>query len=300
LADIGYTYKLKTELMNDCISTIKLVATDLDGTFLRNDKSISKENLETLHLLGEKGIFRVIATGRNLKKTMEVIASDVPFDYVVFSSGAGVYDLKQNKLIFHQNLNAEIVQQIVDFLIANDLNFHLFKPVPENYQCWYYRGSLPCAEFENYFDFQQSLSEPLPLETPINSEACQFLVVFPNDPNRFLSLKFEIEQRFPEVKVVRTSSPLDTGYIWMEIFHPQVSKGNGVKFVCDTLQIDHQHTLGIGNDYNDLDLLEFTNYSYLVANGPSEIKERFLAATSNEESAFARAVENHFQKADLQ
>ena len=51
---------------------IKLVATDLDGTFLRNDKSVSDENMEALHWLGERGILRVIATGRNLKKTREV------------------------------------------------------------------------------------------------------------------------------------------------------------------------------------------------------------------------------------
>jgi len=285
--------------MNEIKTVIKLVATDLDGTFLKNDKSISKDNLDALHYLGDLGVLRVIATGRNLKKTMEVISADTPFDYVVFSSGAGVYDRKMDKLIFYRNLNARIVQQIVDFLIAQDLNFHLFKPVPENYQCWYYRGSLSCTEFENYFDFHQSLSEPLPVEVPLNSEACQFLVVFPNDPIRFIFLKNEIERLFPEVKVVRTSSPLETGYIWMEIFHPQVSKGNGVKFLCDSLNIDQSQTLGIGNDYNDLDLLEFTNYSYLVSNGPSEIKERFLVAASNEESAFAKAVDNHFRKSGL-
>jgi hypothetical protein len=77
----------------------------------------------------------------------------------------------------------------------------------------------------------------------------------------------------------------------MEIFHRTVSKGNGVKFVCDVLQIDHEHTLGIGNDFNDLDLLEFTNFSYIVENGPQELKARFLQAASNEESAFAHAVE---------
>jgi Cof subfamily protein (haloacid dehalogenase superfamily) len=282
--------------MDNLKSRIKLVATDLDGTFLRNDKSISKENLVALHHLGANGVFRVIATGRNLKKTMEVIASEVPFDYIVFSSGAGVYDLKQKKLIFHRNLNAKVVQQIVDFLIANDLNFHLFKPVPENYQCWYYRGSRPCSEFDSYFGFHQSLSEPLPMDQALNSEAAQFLVVFPNDPELFFNLKGEIELRFPEVKVVRTSSPLETGYIWMEIFHPQVSKGNGVRFICDTLQIEHLHTVGIGNDYNDLDLLEFTNFSYLVANGPTELKDRFLTSTSNEENAFARIIDDHFPK----
>ena len=234
---------------------LKLVATDLDGTFLMNDKSISAENIVMLHSLGEKGIIRVIATGRNLKKTLEVISSDIPFDYIVFSSGAGVYDRRHNELLYQQNLDKEVVQQLADLLIENDLNFHLFKPVPENYKCWYHRGSVLCPEFENYFNFHQSHSEPLIPEEPIDSEACQFLVVFPNNPDSFFALKDVIENRFKEVKVVRTSSPLDTGYIWMEIFHQSVSKGNGVKFVCDSLRIEHENTLGIGNDFNDLDLL---------------------------------------------
>jgi len=272
---------------------VKLVATDLDGTFLKNDKSISKENIDTLHDLGEKGILRVIATGRNLKKTREVISPEMPFDYIVFSSGAGVYDWQREKLVYHQNLSKEVVQKLSDFLIENDLNFHLFRPVPENYKCWYHRGSIPCQEFESYFDYHHSFSEPLPPGRPIDSEACQFLVVFPNKLERFLSLKGEIESLFPEVKVVRTSSPLETGYIWMEIFHQSVSKGNGVRFVCDSLKIEHEYTLGIGNDFNDLDLLEFTNYSYVVANGPEELKDRFLQTDSNEENAFARAIEKY-------
>lgn len=272
---------------------LKLVATDLDGTFLKNDKSITKENLDTLQSLGERGILRVVATGRNLKKTQEVIANHIPFDYIVFSSGAGVYDWKNKKLLFYQNLDKESVRQLSDLLVARDLNFHLFKPVPENYKCWYYRGSVPCSEFESYFDFHQSFAEPLPVNRNIDSEACQFLVVLPNNMDRFQSLKDEIQKRFPEVKVVRTSSPLETGYIWMEIFHHSVSKGNGVKFLCDSLQIGHEYTLGIGNDFNDLDLLEFTNYSYIVENGPQELKLRFLPTKSNEESAFAKAVEKH-------
>ena len=272
---------------------LKLVATDLDGTFLKNDKSISKENLDALQSLGEKGILRVVATGRNLVKTQEVIAAHIPFDYIVFSSGAGVYDCKNEKLLFSQNLDKQIVQQLSELLVARDLNFHLFKPVPENFKCWYYRGSVPCSEFECYFDYHQSHAEPLPANQNIDSDACQFLVVFPNNMDRFQALKDEIQANFPEVKVVRTSSPLETGYIWMEIFHRSVSKGNGVKFVCDSLQIEHQYTLGIGNDYNDLDLLEFTNYSYLVDNGPHDLKELFLPARSNEENAFAKAVGEH-------
>ena len=272
---------------------LKLVATDLDGTFLKNDKSISKENLAVLQLLGEQGILRVVATGRNLIKTQEVIAHHVPFDYIVFSSGAGVYDCKNKKLLYYQNLNKVTVQHLSEFFEVRNLNFHLFKAIPENYKCWYFRGSIPCSEFERYFDFHQSNAEELLINQQLDSEACQFLVVFPNNLDRFHSLKEEIQNSFPDVKVVRTSSPLETNYTWMEIFHHSVSKGNGVKFLCDLLKIEHEHTLGIGNDYNDLDLLEFTNYSYMVENGPKELKDRFLITHSNEDNAFAKAVENH-------
>ncbi len=272
---------------------IKLVATDLDGTFLNNQSTISDENLKTLNSLGEKGILRVVATGRNLKKTKDVIAAEVPFDYVVFSSGAGVYDWKNRKMIFQQNMNKQIVEQLSAFLIRRDLNFHLFKPVPDNFMCWYHRGSVPCDEFEKYFDFHQAHSEVFPSDRMLDSDACQFLVVFPNDPERFFNFWNEVKTLFPDVKVIRTSSPLDTGYIWMEIFHQSVSKGNGVKFVCETLNIGQEYTFGIGNDFNDLDLLEFTQFSYMVANGPQELKDRFRAAKSNEENAFANAIEKY-------
>lgn len=272
---------------------LKLVATDLDGTFLRNDKSVTAENIAMLRQLGEIGVCRVIATGRNFKKTREVIAPEIPFDYAVFSSGAGVYDLRDEQLIYHRNLDRQVVQQLIDFLISRDLNFHLFRPVPENYKCWYHRGSVRCDEFESYFDFHQSFAEPLPADGQVNSDACQFLVVFPNELQQFISLRDDIQAQFPEVKVVRTSSPLETGYIWMEIFHESVSKGNGVKVVCDLLNIEPEYTLGIGNDFNDLDLLEFTNYSYIVDNGPVELKDLFRVTDSNENHAFVKAVSQH-------
>jgi len=269
---------------------VKLIATDLDGTFLKSDKSVSEQNLEALHLLGQKGITRVIATGRNLQKTCEVISSGVPFDYIVFSSGAGVFDCSREKLVYHQNMNEKLTHQLTEYLIRSDLNFYLFRAVPENFRCLYSRGSVPCQEFENYLRSHHLYSEPLPNGSKIHSESCQFLVVFPNELSRFIDFKQKIENYFEGVRVVRTTSPMETGYIWMEIFHESVSKGNGVKFICDLLKIGYEYTLGIGNDFNDLDLLEFTKYSYVVKNSPDELKNRFLNTNSNNENGFAEAV----------
>lgn len=273
--------------------TIKLVATDLDGTFLKSDKSVTEDNLRALRLLGEKGIVRVIATGRNLEKTREVIAADIPFDFIVFSSGAGVYDCRSKELIYRSNMNSQMTMELVNFLVSKDLNFHLFRAVPENHRCWYHQGSQSCTEFENYLQAHRLHAEPLPEELHIGSESCQFLVVLPNRLDEFLALKSELEAGFDEINVVRTSSPLETGYIWMEIFHKSVSKGNGVKLICDRHGISYDQTAGIGNDFNDLDLLSFTRHSFVVGNSPEELKSQFQCVSSNEASAFAEMVDRY-------
>jgi hypothetical protein len=272
---------------------IRLVATDLDGTFLRNDKSISEEDLQMLELLGERNVIRVVATGRNFKKVQEVLADHLPFDYVAFSSGAGIYDWKNRELVYRKNLNRETTHGIIQFFVEKDMNFHLFRAVPDNFRCWYFRGKNSCEEFERYFDFHNSVSELLPVKQKLMDDACQFLVIFPNQPDAFLLMKHDLESQFDDIKVVRTSSPLDTDYIWMEIFHKDVSKGNAVKFLCEQKNIHHHMTFGIGNDYNDLDLLNFTSFSYLVENGPDELKPHFRKAVSNENSAFSHSLKKY-------
>lgn len=272
------------------MKNIKLVATDLDGTFLRNDKSISPSNLEALQLLGEKNIVRVVATGRNLRKVREVIPSHVPFDYVIFSTGAGIYSCHEQRHLYTKNIEMEQANRLTGYFISENLNFHAFFPAPENHSFWYYRGGEACAEFERYFSYNRFSAIPLPDSGKIDSEVCQFLLVIPYDEGRFFSMKNNIETICHEIRVIRSSSPLGTGYIWIEVFHREVSKGNGVLRICNLLGIDPAHTLGIGNDYNDIELLDFTEHSFLTDNAPEELKKGYAVIPTNEEDAFAHIV----------
>ncbi len=274
---------------------VKLVATDLDGTFLRNDRSISEANIEALHQLGKHGIIRVAATGRNLKKVREVLPLEIPFDYVVFSSGAGVFDWRTQKHLHSQNLKKESAQKLLRHFIREGENFHAFYPVPENHRHYFHRGDNPDEEFERYFSFNKYYAVEIDPENLPQTELCQFLVIIKEDEAHFSKLKTEIEALCPEIRVIRTSSPITEGYIWIEIFHHSVSKGNGVLAVCHDTNIDPKHTLGVGNDYNDFDLLEFTKHSFLTENAPKKIKHRYPLVPSNEEDAFARAVKPLFE-----
>ncbi|RKD90492.1 HAD family hydrolase [Mangrovibacterium diazotrophicum] len=271
---------------------IGLVATDLDGTLLRRDHTISKEDWEMLEFLGEHDIIRVVATGRNFRKVKEVIPDHAPFDYVAFSSGAGIYDCRTNELLYKQNIPQDTVNTIVAQLMDKRLNFYLFRGIPENSYCWYYRGETICAEFERYYANHHEYASLLPDSGKLDDDACQFLVIFETTAE-YLQLKHELEEHFDDIKVLRATSPLETGYVWMEIFHKEVSKGNAIKYICDLHKVPHQSTFSIGNDYNDTELLDFTSISYLVENGPEDMKPKYLKAPSNEESGFSYSIKNH-------
>lgn len=270
---------------------IKLVATDLDGTFLRNDKTISPGNLEALDSLGEKNIIRVVATGRNLKKVLEVIPREVPFDYIVFSSGAGVFDWKHPKHIVTRNIASQSSEKLFDHFLKRKYNFSVFDAAPQNHRLWFHRGKNQCPEFDRYLTFHNSLAEVYPANEGLKGEFCQFLLIIPEDDANFEELKKEIESQCTDIRVIRSSSPVTKGFIWVEVFHRNVSKGEGVNEVCKLLDIHPNQTIGIGNDYNDLDLLRFTANSFLTENAPEQIKEHFIVVPSNEEDAFAHAVQ---------
>jgi Cof subfamily protein (haloacid dehalogenase superfamily) len=273
------------------MKNIKLVATDLDGTFLKNDRSISSANLEALHLLGEKGIIRVAATGRNMRKVMEVLAPEVPFDYIIFSSGAGIYNWKEQQHIFKRNIEIEAADILSRYFKKKDYNFSAFAPAPNNHRLWFHRGGQECEEFNRFFSFHNAHSEIFPLNGDIESGLCQFLLIIPENEQEYSRLKTEIEVQSTDVRVIRATSPVSKGYIWVEVFHRDVSKGHGVEHLCNLLSIGPENTVGIGNDYNDLDLLNYTAHSFIAGNAPDAVKQLYIEVPDNDSDAFAHAVQ---------
>ena len=106
-------------------------------------------------------------------------------------------------------------------------------------------------------------------------------------PEQFEKIKSEIHF----LQVIRATSPLDHKSIWLEIFPKGVSKGHAANRLCNFLQIKRHNTIGIGNDYNDIDLLDWTARSFAVANSPKELKQKYETVKSNEEDGFAEVAE---------
>jgi Cof subfamily protein (haloacid dehalogenase superfamily) len=255
---------------------IQMVLVDLDGTLLNNNKKIGDEDFQTLQLLGNMGIIRVFATGRNLYSAKSVLPDNCPFDYLIFSSGAGIMDWNTKELLFQSVLSKIEVHLIEKVLKVLGLNFSIHFPIPENHRYYFYKGDFSVPDFDCrnklYRDFNAELKDFYPLEY-----ASQFLII--------LNHESEIEaitNRINGFKIIRATSPIDGISVWIEIFSNNVSKATGGMFLCEMLNISKNATLGIGNDYNDLELLDWTSHSFIVSNAPDVIKSKYKQCSDNQ------------------
>lgn len=269
-----------------------MVVTDLDGTLLQNDQSISKEDLDTLDLLGKMGICRVAATGRNLFKVRRALSPAAPFDYVICSSGAGIVDWQAQKIIRAINFPEALTARLMDYLIENKYNFKVSDCFPDNHNFFWWKKT-ECPEIERYIVHHAKMGHSEEIIPGKKYSSSQILLFFPKRSNRFEEVKNKLLGEFSEISIIRTTSPLDENWIWMELFPGGISKAHGIAEICAMKGIDRKETLGIGNDFNDLEMLDFTHLSYVVHNSPEELKEKFLISLPHHENGFSHAVKKH-------
>ena len=255
--------------------------------------TISQGNIGTLEKLGKLGVCRVAATGRNLFKVKQVLSENSPFDYVILSSGAGIMDWKSQKLIFAVSIPAEETGNIIRFLIDNHQNFKVSRELPDNHNfAWW--ESYDCPELNRYVNHHKKLGEGVVVDPDKPFVSSQILLFFARTSDKFEYYKNRLLNKFPDLSIIRTTSPLDSDYTWMEIFPKGVSKARGIEEICRITGIKRENTLSIGNDYNDLEMLEYTRHSYVVDNAPEELKLKYLNSPGHHEDGFTHAVKNHF------
>ena len=274
------------------MSEVKMVVTDLDGTLLQTDQSISVVDKKTLERLGDLGVCRVAATGRNLYKVRLVLNEKSPFDYVIFSSGAGIMDWKSQKLIRAFSIPLHQTNEIIQYLISRKYNFKVSCELPDNHNFGWWK-SYDCPELFRYVEHHKKFGDAVKIDPEHPFITSQFLMFFPRESDQFELVKKEIQLKFPDLSIIKTTSPLDSDYIWMEIFPNSVSKAHGIEEICRITGIARENTLGIGNDFNDLEMLDFTRHSYVVDNAPEELKLKYLISLEHYEDGFSHAVNKH-------
>ncbi|MBN2533734.1 MAG: HAD family phosphatase [Spirochaetales bacterium] len=283
---------ISTDVINNHTDYRGLVITDLDGTLLDSNSNIKTEDYNTLLHLEQNGFLRVIATGRNLYSLFNRIDPGFPVDYIIFSSGAGIWDQKNKRYIRMITMESDEVQKAASLFCEFSLDFAVHHPIPDNHHFSYYLQKDKNEDFirrvQHYRDFA-SRWENLPSIYP---RASQVLTIITG--NRDNSIYYDIRMKLPGFTVIRTTSPMDHTSLWIETFPQNVSKGQASAWLASRFGVNRENTLAIGNDYNDTDLLSWAKTAYVVSNAPDELKKMFPSVVSHNECGFSAAVNKWF------
>ncbi len=96
--------------------SIKLIAFDLDGTILNNDKKISDRSIAALRQASEIGIHIVPATGRSYSEIPQKIREQLFIRYVIALNGAEIYDADEKKVLHRAEITLEQSEQIFSYI----------------------------------------------------------------------------------------------------------------------------------------------------------------------------------------
>ncbi len=264
--------------------------TDLDGTLLQSDRKASERSLRTLEELGRRGIWRAVVTGRSFFSAKTVLPDSFPIDFLVTSSGAGVFDFRDLTLVGSHALPEAAVRRVMEYLISERFDFMVHAPVPDNHTFEYLEHGAHNPDFLRRCQFNAQFCQELDPEHPRYKDASQFLVVCPEvaDP---VGTHQKLSQALSDLTVIRTTSPSDHRSTWFEIFPAHVSKAQASTWLCGHLGVDSERSLAVGNDYNDADLLEWCGFSFVVGNAPDPLKEQFSVVSDHNSDGFSEAIE---------
>lgn len=248
---------------------IKMIATDLDGTFFHDDKSFSDEFYDIFDKLKDKDIKFVVATGNQyelVKERFSKIKDDII--YLVENGNKIVY---QNQILLKKTLKEEDKNQILNCLLAFEDLMIVYCGVKHAYIHKRFKDKEDFIKmFYRNYQFIDNYED-------IDDEVLKFSIAdFQNHPYQYVQL---IKQ-----DISRNIQVITTGHQWFDIFYKDINKGTGMIFLQDYFHIDRKDCMAFGDQLNDYDLLKSCEESYAMANAHQDIKQIAKYITkSNEE-----------------
>lgn len=270
----------------------KLVALDMDGTLLNDDKEISEENVKTIKELKNRGIEFVIVTGRPdimVKKYLEILDLKNP---VLGANGATMRNIFTGEVYSVKEIEKETVLDLYNFFTKRGLypRFCCLEGVytfnPEEFT----EGVNPFASMSKRLALHTDFRIIQNVETIMNNEVKVVNVMFPNmDEKVLLSIRNEVGN-ISGVDVLRGSQ------ITLDIIKKNVSKGEALLEYANKLGIKSHEIVAIGDGENDISMLSVVGFSVTLENGDERLKKMaHMITESNENSGVSKALKKIFK-----
>lgn len=262
-----------------------LIALDLDGTLLRNDKTISDRTKAVLRTLMEQGHHVMIATGRPYRSSAKYYHELALKTPIVNFNGAFVHHpLSTNWGSFHTPLDIGIARDIVD--ACNSYSFHnIIAEIQDD--VYFHKHNEQLLDIFNMGNPKITIGD---LRSYLPSSPTSLLIhAEPDDVTTIRSHLSEVHAELIDHR--RWGDPFHV----IEIVKSGLHKAVGIQKVANYLDIPQSRIIAFGDEDNDLEMLEYASIGVAMDNGISAVKNiADVTTASNEEDGVALFLEDKF------
>ncbi|WP_131739293.1 HAD family hydrolase [Actinomadura roseirufa] len=265
-------------------SSPRVVATDLDGTIVRSDGTISTRTARALGRVERAGAMLVMVTGRPPRWMTEIAAAAGHRGVAICANGAVVYDLHTETVVRVQEIAPEVLAEAVGRLrgIAPELRFAVEYPTGFVFEASYGLGR---------WDAEALGGRPVEGAELVSRGGTKLLAFHPDagtDPD---SLAEKAEKAVGDLVNVTHSS----GHALLEMSAPGVTKASALATLCGEHGIVPDDVVAFGDMPNDLPMLTWAGTSYGVANAHPLVLAAVTHTTSrNDDDGVAEVLERLF------
>jgi Cof subfamily protein (haloacid dehalogenase superfamily) len=268
-----------------------LLAIDIDGTLLDSKHQMPPANLQALRHAHESGVEVVLVTGRRHRYAMSVAAM-LGFEHWVISSNGAVTRSTQGEL-FHRDLlpaasARALIAHMNSFRGQLVLTFDVDAKgaiVVEGLQEMTRSIRLWLEKNMEYIQIVQPIEDSL-VTDPVQAMFCGPIV-----------LMRQAEAMLADPAIQAQTTVLKTQYdardlCILDVLNRDCSKGHALKRWTASKGLVPEQVMAIGDNYNDVEMLEFAGHAVIMENACPELKQNGWQVTlSNDQCGVAAVVE---------
>lgn len=262
-------------------SDIRLVALDLDGTLLNEDKQIHEDDVKTIQAIMSKGVLVTLASARPLCSMLpyaQQLGIKIP---LISLSGSYVSDMQEREILLERPIDLTIFKEMV---MAFEEKDYYVKAYSKN-RLFVQEDDEVTQRYSKVFNVPYTAVGKKQLRA---LEMSLLRLAIFDEPSRIEEARETLENWSNYFKVIRDT---DRG---LEIVEHTVSKGTALKSLCQHFNISLEQVMAIGNEGSDLAMIQSAGLGIAMGNACEELKEQAVYVTKeNTECGVGFAIQQY-------
>lgn len=239
---------------------VKIILSDIDGTFLKKDKSVPELHEKALKSILAQGLKFAFVSAR-MPEAIYPITDGINLEHTAVISYSGAMVLTADeKILYDKKMSFDDTKNILAEIESG------WEDIAVNYYSgrkWYVRKIDWRVQHE--IDITQAKAEIATFENLTAENILPNKILVMCEPPTCEEMETKLSAQFPNLNVVRSAPHL------LEIMDKSVSKATGIEVLLKHYNFSVDEAIAFGDNYNDIEMLEYIPQSVAMGNAPEKI-----------------------------